>query len=236
MPGRGHRRRIGAAVVGSMAATVAAGTFALVALDAEAPVQNDSVHVVPVIELPEPRTDGETSFEQALLQRRAERDFLDQPLSLSQLGQLLWAAQGETGDGRNAPSAGALYPLEIYIAHADGIYHYRPAGHEVAAVSADDIRAPLAEAALDQRAFHSAPSVIVIAGVNERMAVKYRNRAEQYVLIEVGHAGQNLLMQAAVLGIGAVPTGAFHDDDVAELFNLPDGTEPLYLIPVGLPA
>ncbi|MEM7324572.1 MAG: SagB/ThcOx family dehydrogenase [Actinomycetota bacterium] len=236
MPGRGHRRRIGAAVVGSMAATVAAGTFALVALDAEAPVQNDSVHVVPVIELPEPRTDGETSFEQALLQRRAERDFLDQPLSLSQLGQLLWAAQGETGDGRNAPSAGALYPLEIYIAHADGIYHYRPAGHEVAAVSADDIRAPLAEAALDQRAFHSAPAVIVIAGVNERMAVKYRNRAEQYVLIEVGHAGQNLLMQAAVLGIGAVPTGAFHDDDVAELFNLPDGTEPLYLIPVGLPA
>lgn len=219
-----------------MAATVAAGTFALVALDAEAPVQNDSVHVVPVIELPEPRTDGETSFEQALLQRRAERDFLDQPLSLSQLGQLLWAAQGETGDGRNAPSAGALYPLEIYIAHADGIYHYRPAGHEVAAVSADDIRAPLAEAALDQRAFHSAPAVIVIAGVNERMAVKYRNRAEQYVLIEVGHAGQNLLMQAAVLGIGAVPTGAFHDDDVAELFNLPDGTEPLYLIPVGLPA
>ena len=107
---------------------------------------------------------------------------------------------------------------------------------QFAASSGGDIREPLAEAARDQRAVHTAPAVMLIAGVEERTAAKYGSRAEQYVLIEVGHAGQNVLVQAAVIGVGAVPTGAFRDDEVAELFDLPDDTEPLYLIPIGLPA
>jgi SagB-type dehydrogenase family enzyme len=78
--------------------------------------------------------------------------------------------------------------------------------------------------------------VVVIAGVTERMAVKYGSRAERYVLIEVGHAAQNLLLEAAVLGLGAVPTGAFRDDEVAELLGFDDDTQPWYLIPVGHPA
>jgi SagB-type dehydrogenase family enzyme len=236
MPRGDRRRRIVSAILVSVALTTGAAAFAGNELVTESEAPDEPVRVVTVLQLPEPLTDGETSFEQALLRRSATREFRPDPLTLGQLGQLLWAAQGEAGDGRNAPSAGALYPLEIYIANEAGVFHYRPSAHEIAAISGDDIREPLAAAALDQRAFHTAPAVIAIAGVNERTAAKYGSRAEQYVLIEVGHAGQNLLVQAAVIGLGAVPTGAFRDDDVADLFDMPDGTEPLYLIPVGLPA
>ncbi|MEM8904340.1 MAG: SagB/ThcOx family dehydrogenase [Actinomycetota bacterium] len=238
MPRGARRRRIVGAIVVSVALVVGAGTFALVELRAvpEAEASDQPARVVPILPLPEPRTDGETSLERALLARTATRDFLPEALTPAQLGQLLWAAQGETGGGRNAPSAGALHPLELYVAHDGGIFHYRPAGHEVAAVSDADIRESLLDAARGQRAFETAPAVILIAGVEERTAEKYGSRAGQYVLIEVGHAGQNVLTQAAVLGLGAVPTGAFRDDAVASLFELPEGTEPLYLIPVGLPA
>jgi SagB-type dehydrogenase family enzyme len=200
--------------------------------------RTDAVRVVPVLGLPPPRTEGETSLEQAVLRRGSVREFDPRPLTLGELGQLLWAAQGERGSdlgGRTVPSAGGLYPLELYVAHAEGIYHYRSRGHEVALHSSRDIREPLARAALDQRAFHTAPAVVAITGVNERMARKYGSRAERYVLIEAGHAGQNLLLQATVLGIGAVPNGAFDDAVVTELFELPEGTAPLYLIPIGRP-
>jgi SagB-type dehydrogenase family enzyme len=233
-----RRRRVAIATLVSVAVVLAAAGFAAAALRAgDGTVARDEpVRVVPALALPEPRTDGQTSLEQAFGMRGSVREFDGEPLTLGELGQLLWAAQGQREEGRNAPSAGGLYPLELYVAHADGIYHYRSDGHEVAAVSGTDIRQPLAEAALDQRAFHSAPAVVAITGVNERMARKYGGRAEQYVLIEAGHAAQNLLLQAAVLGIGAVPNGAFDDARVAELFELPQGTAPLYLIPIGRPA
>ncbi len=236
---RPDRRRTIVAVVLATAVSLAMAGVASVALLRSgdgAVARDDPVRVVPALALPSPRTDGEMSLEEAILRRGSVREFETEPLTLGQLGQLLWAAQGQREQGRTAPSAGGLYPLEVYVAHEGGIYHYRPDGHEVAAVSNTDIRDDLAAAALDQRAFHTAPAVIAIAGVEERSAVKYGGRAEQYVLIEVGHAAQNVLLQAAVLGIGAVPTGAFEDPVVAELFGMPDGTEPLYLIPVGRPA
>ncbi|HEX6255849.1 MAG TPA: SagB/ThcOx family dehydrogenase [Euzebyales bacterium] len=234
----GNRRRtIGAVVLASAVSLVMAAVAAVALRAGDGTVaRDDPVRVVPVLALPSPRTDGETSLEQAILRRGSVREFDPTPLTLGVLGQLLWAAQGQREQGRTAPSAGGLYPLEVYVAHEQGIYHYRPDGHEVAAVSNTDIRDDLAAAALDQRAFHTAPAVIAIAGVEERSARKYGGRAEQYVLIEVGHAAQNVLLQAAVLGVGAVPTGAFDDPAVAELFGMPDGTEPLYLIPVGRPA
>jgi SagB-type dehydrogenase family enzyme len=240
MPATGARRRVAiAAVVAAILVLGAAGlaTAALRGSGASAE-RTDAVHVVPVLGLPPPRTEGETPLEQAILRRGSVREFDPRPLTLGELGQLLWAAQGERGSdlgGRTVPSAGALYPLELYVAHAGGIYHYRSRGHEVALHSSRDIRTPLARAALDQRAFHTAPAVVAITGVNERMARKYGARAERYVLIEAGHAGQNLLLQATVLGIGAVPNGAFDDAVVTDLFELPDGTAPLYLIPIGRP-
>ena len=234
------RRRVIAATL--VAVTVAVGAAAVAAATLRGSgatgARDRPVRVVPVLALPEPRTEGDTSLEQAIVRRGSVREFDPTPLTLGELGQLLWAAQGERGGdlgGRTVPSAGALYPLELYVAHEGGVYHYRSDGHEVALTVGRDIREPLAAAALDQRAFHTAPAVVAITGVNERMARKYGARAERYVLIEAGHAGQNLLLQATVLGIGAVPNGAFDDATVAELLALPDGTAPLYLIPIGRP-
>jgi SagB-type dehydrogenase family enzyme len=219
---------------------VGAATLAVASLRATAGSggRDPAVRVVPVLALPAPRTEGDTSLEQAILRRGSVREFDPAPLTLGQLGQLLWAAQGERGGdlgGRTAPSAGGLYPLELYVAHEGGVYHYRPDGHEIALTGGRDIREPLAVAALDQRAFHTAPAVVAVTGVNERMARKYGGRAERYVLIEAGHAAQNLLLQATVLGLGAVPNGAFDDEVVTDLFALPEGTAPLYLIPIGRP-
>lgn len=235
---RSHQsRRVAVAAVASAALAFGTAAWAGAEITGNDPKRAVSPPVVvPVVGLPTPRTDGDISLEQAILRRGSIREFSDRELTDAQLGQLLWAAQGERADGRTAPSAGGLHPLELYVVHAGGVAHYRSAGHEIALESDADVRAELAAAALDQRAFHTAPAVVVVAGVTERMAVKYGSRAERYVLIEVGHAAQNLLLAAAVLGLGAVPTGAFRDDEVSELLGFDDGTQPWYLIPIGHPA
>lgn len=186
--------------------------------------------------LPAPRTDSDVSLERALATRGSVRAFLDLDVSWPDLGQLLWAAQGERDvGGRTVPSAGGLDPLEVFAVRRDGVWHYRPEQHAVAEVRAGDVRDPLAVAALDQRAFHAAPVVLAVVGVDERSTGKYGDRGHQYVVMESGHAVQNVLLQATALGLGAVPTGAFRDDDVAAILDLPVGWRPLYLVPVGHP-
>ncbi len=191
-----------------------------------------------IVELPPPRTDGEVSLERALQERRSVRSFTPEPLTLEELGQLLWAGQGITADwgGRTAPSAGALYPLEMYAATPEGLYRYLPEGHRAQVVSAIDVRGALAAAALGQEAVAGAAAVLVIAAVPARTEAKYGDRAERYVHLEAGHAAQNVLLQAVALGLAAVPVGAFSDEDVARVLGLDRGEVPLYLIPVGHPA
>lgn len=246
-PGSGARVAGGARVVvaaGASLLLVAVAVTAAVLALADRPAWvgtrdevGREVRVVAVRPLPQPRLDGRTSVEEAMVERTSVRTFADRPLADAELGQLLWAAQGElAGGGRTVPSAGALYPLELYVVSGDGIGHYRPDLHELAVVDERDLREEVHAAALQQRAFATAPSVVVVAGVEQRMAVKYGSRAQRYVLIEAGHAGQNLLLQASALGLGAVPTGAFDDARIADLVGLPAGVEPLYLIPVGEPA
>jgi len=185
-----------------------------------------------------PREQSEMSLEEAIAQRRSVRDFSDQELTPAQLSQLLWAAQGITDPRglRAAPSAGALYPLELYVVGADGFYHYQPDGSRLTLLAEEDLRPAVWGAGLKQDALRDAPAVFLITAVYQRTADKYGERAERYVHLEAGHAAQNLLLQAVALGLGGVPIGAFHDDQLQTALSLPDDHEPLYLIAVGYPA
>lgn len=194
-----------------------------------------SVALPQVIALPTPRLKSTISLEETLAQRRSVREFSDDPLTIEEIGQLMWAAQGITSPAgqRTAPSAGALYPLEVYVVLRDGVYHYEPAEHQLRLRLRGDARQALFVAALEQGAVASAPVNIVIAAVYARTSVKYGDRTARYVALEAGHAAQNILLQAVALNLGAVPIGAFYDDQVKVALNLPSDHEPLYVIPVG---
>ena len=191
------------------------------------------------ITLPPPRLKGEMSLEEAIAARRSVRSYADTPLSLEEIGQLLWAAQGITGKRdikRAAPSAGGRCPLEFYVCWAEGVWHYRPQGHRLVLHLAEDVRGPLAQAAWEQRFVAQAPVVFAVAGVFERTTSRYGERGRiRYVPMDVGHAAQNLLLEAVALGLASVPVGAFDDAAVARVLQLPAEQEPLYLLPVGHP-
>lgn len=181
------------------------------------------------------------SVEAAIEQRRSVRHFSDKPLALAEVCQLLWAAQGITGKQgyRAAPSAGALYPLVIYLVAGQvtglpvGAYRYRPRGHRLDSISKADLRPELASAALGQGSVRDGAISLVICAVYERTTIKYGKRGVRYVHMEVGHAAQNVHLQAVSLGLGAVFIGAFHDERVKGLLRLPDIEHPLGIMPVG---
>lgn len=194
------------------------------------------------IHLPEPRYQSETSIEEALAQRRSIRTYSGEKVTLEEVSQLLWAAQGITdpaGRKRTAPSAGALYPLELYLVVGaveglePGVYHYVPEGHELNKVRAGDLRAELAAAALGQESVKNAALDIVFAAVYARTTAKYKERGIRYVHIEVGHAAQNVCLQAVALNLGTVTIGAFDDAEVKHLMQLDEAEDPLYIMPVG---
>jgi SagB-type dehydrogenase family enzyme len=172
-----------------------------------------------------------------LADRRSVRAFTDEPLTLTEISQLLWAAQGITVDwgGRTAPSAGGLYPIELYVATDAGVGHYLPSGHRIEQVTGVDRRSTLSEASGGQVAVGDAPTIVVIGAVAARTEAKYGDRAERYVALEAGHVCQNLLLEATALGLGAVPVGAFSDVGVRDALGLPDDVTPLYLVPIGHP-
>lgn len=190
------------------------------------------------VDLPPPRLEGSLSVEAAIAGRRSVRNFTAEPLTLEQVGQLLWAAQGITDPRglRAAPSAGARYPLELYVVLPDGLYHYQPASHRLTQLSAADLRSAVWEAGLRQDALRVAPAVFLFTAVYARTAERYGDRAPRYVHMEVGHAAQNLALQAVALGLGSVPIGAMEDAQLKAALGLPAEHEPLYLLPVGIPA
>jgi SagB-type dehydrogenase family enzyme len=191
------------------------------------------------IQLPDPRMKGTVSIEETLVLRRSVRHFTDQPLTHDEISQLLWSTQGLRGGRirRTAPSAGALYPLELYAVMQEGIFHYDPASNSMALFREGDVRGDLCRASLNQEFIQEAPLTVAITAVYERIAVKYgQARGPRYVYMEVGHAAQNLALQAVALGLGSVPVGAFEDDEVHRVLGVPQDHEPLYLLPVGHPA
>lgn len=193
------------------------------------------------IALPEPRLESKVSTEEALLKRRSVREYGNKPLTLQELSQLLWAAQGITGGYgmRTAPSAGALYPIELYLVAgrvnelAAGVYRYRPKGHELLKLAEGDKRRDLYLAALEQEAVRDAAAAIVIAAVYGRTTVKYGKRGVRYVHMEVGSVAQNIYLQAVSLKLGTVFVGAFDDEQVKRVIHMPEGEEPLAIMPLG---
>lgn len=189
--------------------------------------------------LPPPRIDGDVSLEEAIWLRRSVRSYRDQTLDINSLSQILWAAQGvhRSSGYRNAPSAGARYPLELYIVSSDAIFHYVADDHSLEFSRKGDYRAALMQAALDQEFLLQAAITIVIAAVAERTVKKYgEQRSPRYIDFEVGHVAQNIMLQSSALGLGSVPVGAFKDVEIAKILDLPGNSSPLYLIPIGYPA
>lgn len=170
----------------------------------------------------------------AISRRGSVRDFSTEPLTWPQISALLWAAQGlvEPGGSRTVPSAGALYPLEMYVVTADAVMHYVPDTASVEIRRTPEGKELIQEATRDTPASF-APAIVVITGVSSRVTGKYRERGIPYMWLEAGHAAQNLLLAAAAMDLGAVTIGAFDDDTVAEALGLSDAERPLYLIPVG---
>jgi SagB-type dehydrogenase family enzyme len=191
--------------------------------------------------LPEPKYLGKVSLEETLVRRRSVRSYSSESLTLDEVSQLLWAAQGMTAPRgyRTAPSAGALYPLELYAvvgAVGDlpaGVYRYDPKGHEVILVVAGDARSKLAEAALGQTFIQDAAISLVFTAIYARTTGKYGERGIRYVYMEVGHAAQNVCLEAVAMHLGSVPIGAFYDQEVSRILALPKEEVPLYIMPVG---
>jgi len=192
--------------------------------------------------LPEPRLYGEMSVEEAMQNRRSRRHFRDESLSIEQISQLLWAAYGVTLEERGlrtTPSAGATYPLEIYLVAGNvtglypGIFQYDSVNHILIRLKTGDIREELATAALGQRSVAEAPAVIFYSSVMPRITQVYGERGIRYAYMELGHSAQNVYLQAEALGLGTVAVGAFFDDEISIIFMLEEGEVPLYLMPVG---
>lgn len=188
------------------------------------------------IELPKPRSQGSISLEQAIGNRESVRSFTKQPLSLEQIGQLLWSGQGlrDALGKRTVPSAGALYPLELYLVIEEGVYYYVPEGHRMEPHVESDMRSSLSSAALGQECISQAPITFILTAVFSRMETKYgKERSPQYICLEAGHAAQNILLQATALGLHGVPVGAFYEEQVTKILQLQRDHYPLYLIPLG---
>ncbi|MCM8775011.1 MAG: SagB/ThcOx family dehydrogenase [Candidatus Omnitrophica bacterium] len=196
-----------------------------------------------IVKLPEPRYESESSIEKCLLLRRSVRDFKDEPLTLAQISQLLWAAQGVTSaEGfKTAPSAGATYPLEAYLVAGhvtdlqSGIYQFSSSKHELTRIVDGDKREELARAALGQYSVREAAAIIVFSAVYERTTAQYGDRGVMYVHMEAGHAAQNVALQAVAQDLGTIMIGAFEDDEVKVLMKMEDEEAPVYLIAVGVP-
>lgn len=193
------------------------------------------------ITLPTANKIGKLPLESAISQRSSVREFASTPLTLEDISQLLWAAQGIThGEGlRTAPSAGALYPLELYLltsrveSLANGIYHYDARHHALQRIEQGNKLGKLTAAAYGQLWIKDSAAVIIITANYERTSRKYGKRGQRYVHMEVGHAAQNIYLQATALGIGTTLVGAFTDNEVAKVVGVKDNEAPLAILPLG---
>ncbi len=195
-----------------------------------------------ILQLPQANKDGGMSLNDALAIRRSARSYSSEPMQIQQVSQLLWSAQGinNKDNFRTAPSAGATFPLEIFVMTNNisglerGIYHYEPYDHALELVHMGDFSSELMKAALGQSMIADAALVVIYGAVFERTMNRYGERGERYVHNEVGHASQNMHLQASALGLATVVVGAFKDDEVEKVLQLDNEVRVLYLMPVGI--
>jgi len=190
-----------------------------------------------IVNLPKPNLDGSMSLERAVAARRSRRSFLSKALTLEQIGQLVWTAQGQAAKSRyrTVPSAGATYPLELFVVTEEGLFHYLLAKHALEKLADQDLRSTLAAAAWGQEFIEAAPLTLVFAAEFVRTTGRYGQRGIRYVYMEAGHAAQNVHLQAESLGLGSVAVGAFNDASVSKVLSLPKHLEPIYMVVVGYP-
>ncbi len=197
-----------------------------------------------IIDLPQPELKGKISLEEVISERRSRREYAPESLTLAQVSQILWSGQGITDEKtgfRSSPSAGALYPLDIYLVVgrngvgdlSEGVYHFLPKGQKLEKILTGDLRESLTKASLNQSFIAQAPMVLIITGEYERTTVKYGERGKQYVHQEAGHTAQNIYLQVESLGLGTVTIGAFDEEEIINILNLPQTYRPLYIMPVG---
>ncbi|MFB3883357.1 MAG: SagB/ThcOx family dehydrogenase [Armatimonadota bacterium] len=187
------------------------------------------------LQLSPPRTDGPLSVEAAIARRRSVRDYRGEPIPLEMIAQLLWSAGGITAQGwfRAAPSAGACFPLEIYLACEQGLFHYLPQKHALVKLRGQDPRKALSAAAHGQQFIADAAISVIFAAVYGRTTARYGERGIRYVHMDIGHAAENVHLQAEALGLGSCPVGAFDDAAVEKVLGLPEDQRVLYIVPVG---
>lgn len=188
------------------------------------------------IQLPKPQLKGSKSLEECIYKRKSIREFQNKEIEIEKISQLLWAAQGKASHYRTVPSAGATYPLELFVILKNkGLYQYNIKKHVLELKKDGDFSKDLAAASLHQNFIHEAPLNIIICAIFSRTCNRYGDRGMRYVLIEVGHCAQNIHLEAVALELCSVPIGAFEDKAVKNLLKLPDNIEPLYIIPIGYP-
>jgi SagB-type dehydrogenase family enzyme len=194
--------------------------------------------------LPRPDVTGQVTLEKAIKSRRTIRSFASDPIGLKHFSQILWAAQGIVEAGgfrRSVPSGGALYPIDVYAVVGESgveeleaaVYRYEPRSHEITLRVAGDLRQEVARAALGQMWMAGAPVNLIVTAEYKRSSSKYGERGVRYSMIEAGHVGQNIFLQAEALGLGAGIVGAFHDQEVMRVAKLDPGHDPLLIMPVG---
>jgi SagB-type dehydrogenase family enzyme len=205
------------------------------------------IELINPIKLPTPATDSRISLEKALKNRRSRREFLDKPLDLKQISQLLWAAQGVTVDwgGRTAPSVKSVYPLTLYLASFNvdglnpGLYQYWPGErtpvHQLTLIKPGNLNDNLTKI-VNQSSLKSASAVIIISADFEKMANANDGKdKDSDVYLEAGHVGQNIYLQVESLGLGTVSLTSFESNQIDELLELPKNETAIYLFPIGFP-
>jgi len=188
------------------------------------------------IKLTEPKLKGIKSLEQCIFERQSVRSFKDEDIEIEKISQILWAGQGKKGSKKTVPSAGATYPLELYVVlKRRGIFHYDFERNLLKRIREGDFGKDLAKASLHQMFIYEAPLNVIICADFDRTCSSYGKRGEKYVYIEIGHCAQNIELEAVALGLASVPVGAFYDDEVKKVLDLPKNIDPIYIIPIGYP-